>query len=347
MTDIDNALEMLGGCGPEFGAFGLSNHGPMAAEALCALGRGEDVEQWVSKYKKRLIDQPARVAPIGPDGWQEALGQLERVTDWEDFFARELDAMPWREVLELWLPRLAVGMMAGATHGLIRTAHAVRSLAAEEDSEIRRAEFVAGLAYWAARYQVMPGVLLPREPRLPSEALGDVPIFPGHLRKPRPTSIFTAVAELDDYPPFAKVINLAAPGDDVGAFISDLTQVMAHLYLENAGPGSIAYVHTVTAPSALRMLLPHISLETAKVGARYAWEACAAIHSRGHYPHEVVLPETMPSRDDLIDRAVFSGDEHAIKYTEACLRENALRPDPAFFAGPLHMSERYGKKTRE
>jgi hypothetical protein len=157
----------------------------------------------------------------------------------------------------------------------------------------------------------------------------------------------TAVAELDGFAPFSAAIDLAAPGDDVSAFLSDLTQTMARLYLQNAGPGSIPYVHTVTAPSAVRMIVPHVSLETAKTAARYAWQAAAAIHARGHYPHEVELPGVSPSADDLIDRAVFSGDEHAIKFTEACLREYALNPDPAFLAGPLDMSNRYGRKRRE
>ena len=84
--------------------------------------------------------------------------------------------------------------MAAATHGLIRTAHAVRSLAAEETSRERRAELASGLAYWAARYQAVPGTPTQVPPRLPSDALADVPIFPTHLRKPRPTSIFSAVA---------------------------------------------------------------------------------------------------------------------------------------------------------
>lgn len=344
---IEQALEMLGGCGPEFGAFGLSNHGPMAAEALIAMGRGDAVEPWVTKYRKRLVERPPNVAPIPGEGWREALGQLERVSDWEDFFSAELESAPWRESLDRWIPRLAIGTMAAATHGLIRTAHAVRSLAAEETSRERRAELASGLAYWAARYQAVPGTPTQVPPRLPSDALADVPIFPTHLRKPRPTSIFSAVAELDDFPPFAKVIDLAAPDDDLAGWISDLTATMAGLYLENAGPASIPYVHSVTAPSALRMLMPHVSLATAQIAARYAWQACAAIHSRGHYPHAVVMPERPPSMEDLIDRAVFSGDEHAIKFTEACLRENALRPEAAFLAGPLDISGRYGRKVRE
>ena len=59
------------------------------------------------------------------------------------------------------------------------------------------------------------------------------------------------------------------------------------------------------------------------------------------------MPAESPAREDLIDRAVFSGDEHAIKFTEACLREYDLRPDPAFLAGPLDFSNRYGRRKRE
>jgi hypothetical protein len=95
------------------------------------------------------------------------------------------------------------------------------------------------------------------------------------------------------------------------------------------------------------MMAPFLSPETAKLAARYAWQAVAAIHSRGHFPHPVEVPERLPAKDEIIDRAVFSGDEHAIKFTEACLREHALRPDPAFLLGPLDMSGRYGKRARQ
>ena len=32
-------------------------------------------------------------------------------------------------------------------------------------------------------------------------------------------------------------------------------------------------------------------------------------------------------------------DEHAIKFTEACLRENAIRPDPVYLAAAAHAAE--------
>ncbi len=317
----------------------------MAAEALFQLGRSDAMENWSAHYRKRLLDRPPNVEPIRPEAWHQSLGDVERVSDWEDFFAIEVDEAPWPDVLERWVPRLAPGLMSGATHGLIRTAHAVRSLSAEESPE-RLSEFVTGLAYWAARYQELPGSPTNVEPAMPSSVIERLPIMPPRQRSRRPSSIFGAVKELDDFEPFATAIDMAAPGDDLSAFLSDLTSTMADLYLENAGPASIPYVHTVTAPSALRMMLPHLTQETARLAARYAWQAAAAIHSRGHYPHPVEMPAALPTADDLIDRAVYSGDEHAIKFTEACLREYALNPNPAFLAGPLDLSGRYGKKPK-
>ncbi len=47
-------------------------------------------------------------------------------------------------------------------------------------------------------------------------------------------------------------------------------------------------------------------------------------------------------RDDLIDRAVASQDEHAIKFTEACLREYALNPKPVYLPAARDAVERFG-----
>jgi hypothetical protein len=43
---FDEALERLRGTGTEVGGRGAPNHGPMAAEALTALGRDDDVVGW-------------------------------------------------------------------------------------------------------------------------------------------------------------------------------------------------------------------------------------------------------------------------------------------------------------
>ena len=61
-------------------------------------------------------------------------------------------------MLATWWPRLLPGAAASATHGIIRTAHAVRSLASAGDpDDLLTAELGSGLGYWAARFQYLPG----------------------------------------------------------------------------------------------------------------------------------------------------------------------------------------------
>lgn len=69
---LDEALEVLCDTGPEFGP-GLSNHGPMAAEALYTLGRSEDIVPWVVGYKRNLQDAPKPGNPIPREDWRGAL----------------------------------------------------------------------------------------------------------------------------------------------------------------------------------------------------------------------------------------------------------------------------------
>jgi hypothetical protein len=47
---------------------------------------------------------------------------------------------------------------------------------------------------------------------------------------------------------------------------------------------------------------------------------------------DVAAGAELPSWHDLFGRALEHGDEHVIKFTEACYRENALQPDPRFAA---------------
>jgi hypothetical protein len=45
------------------------------------------------------------------------------------------------------------------------------------------------------------------------------------------------------------------------------------------------------------------------------------------------------SIDELIDRAITNADEHAIKFTEACIHEHALNPRPVYLAAAAHALE--------
>ena len=119
---IDEALEMMTGLAP------LTNHGPMASEALVSLGQADRVVAFVSAYKKRFTSSyPPAHQTVTRENWRDALGDGSRVADWTSFFNRELKEAEWRQVLELWLPTLAPGLSAAAAHGVLRTGHAVRS----------------------------------------------------------------------------------------------------------------------------------------------------------------------------------------------------------------------------
>ncbi|MGH9292312.1 MAG: questin oxidase family protein, partial [Acidimicrobiales bacterium] len=48
-------------------------------------------------------------------------------------------------------------MAAAATHGVIRVGHAVRALLEDGEDGLHLDELAHGLAYWAARFQPVPG----------------------------------------------------------------------------------------------------------------------------------------------------------------------------------------------
>ena len=339
---IEEALEIVHRTGPEFGP-GLSNHAPMGAEAMIAMGRADSVVAWVEEYAPQLRPAPESVRPVSREDWREALGDVRRVADWVVFFDRELAEAPWQRVLAAWAPRLAPAIMAAATHGLLRTAHAARSLA-ESETPPRLHELAQGLGYWAARYQELPGRPSQDDSvMLPSDAVQRLrrvhgPGFEGQ------GLIFEAVRGLDRKPDFEAAIGLSGPEVDLSAFLSDLTETFAGLYLINDS-SPIAFVHTVTAPSSLRLIAPYLDEADARLAARYAWQTCAAVYAwygvRNPAPH-TARETSEHDRDDLVDRALHAAGPHTIKFTEACLREHAINPRPVYLAAASDAAHRVG-----
>ena len=174
---LDEALERLRDTGPERNGW-LSNHAPMAAEALTRHGHADQVHRWLDSYDHLLEERPRGISPIPRDQWRDPLGDPVRTGDWLRYFERELAESPWREVLELWWPRLLPGIAAGATHGVIRVGHAVRALLDVETAP-RVVELAHGLAYWAARWQPLAlpaaGHYRTTDPRAALDALSRVP----------------------------------------------------------------------------------------------------------------------------------------------------------------------------
>ena len=289
------------------------------------------------------MDRPSPSLAIPRTEWREFLGHRERLGDWIEFFENELKEAGWQDVVGAWVPRLAPAVMAAATHGLIRTGHAVRNLSAG-DTPQRRHELAQGLGYWAARYYTLPGKpaaanagYCPRAALDRVERLHDLDFDVAG-------SITEQIKGLENRPEFEPVIDLADAGGDVSAFISNLTETFAGIYLANP-KGLIAFVHTVTAPSALRMLIPYLDEADARQAARYAWQACAGIYSwysTTPPPDSASWETPSEDRDELIDRAVAASGAHSIKFTEACLREYALNPNPVYLAAARDVSERVG-----
>jgi len=330
---LDEALEALAGTGPEYGG-GLANHGPMACDALVALGRPDAVMPWVATYRKSLGPHPAAgIHRIEEASWRESLGQFDRFGDWIVWFDRQLADAPWTAVLDSWVPRLAPGLAAAGMHGLIRTGHAARSLAARQ-TPARRHELAEGLAYWAARHQSLPERdAASRGSRLPSEAIADVPHTPDDGRR-RGGSIVQAFHRLDGFDAFAGVAGMVDTSRDAGLFLSDLTSTFAKVYLGQRSNGGtfIGFLHGVTAPGAIRLLAPHIGESARAALLRYGWQAAAGVYSALARQPAMDGDAARPPSDvgDLVERALATRDEHAFKVAECCLRENAIRPDAAY-----------------
>ena len=334
---LDEALESISSAAPEL-ANGFTNHAPMALEALCATGRTDAVLPWLANYRKHLIPGLPSREKIPSREWHTSLGQYKLVSDWRAFFENELKEASWPAVLDRWTSRLAPGFCAAATHGVIRTGHAARALSISETPS-RLAELAYALAYWAATYQTLPTDLSP-DPfaKRPADAILHVPIVPPNRRQFR-GSITSSLEALGGE--FAPVINAARLDGDITRVLSELSETVARVFLANAHDAltAIVFVHCVTSVAAVRSLVPHVDSRTALQLTRYAWQSASGIYSVFGSNPQPVIDTTKVSEDyaSLIDRAISNGDEHVIKFTEACARENKLNPSPVYGTSARHV----------
>jgi hypothetical protein len=343
---LDEGLSRLAATGPEFRG-GLSNHGPMAAEALVRLGRADAVEHWLDGYLKRLEDAPTPGDRVTDATWRDALGKLNRVADWEVYLRAQLAEEPWRDMLARWWPRLLPGVAAAATHGIIRTSHAARSLASagEGGDEERRDELARALAYWAASYVELPGGAHPNGTLNAAAAIRALPVLDG----PAPGDLITDRLKngLLRLPGISSALAALRPpaGTDTGRDLRDLAGEFTRVFLGYGRGQPIVFLHAVTAPVAASSVLPLLPRQLARPTYDALWQVGAAlyaVHAGG------VTPEPLPAASplapaDLADLAVATGDEHAIKLTEACLRLHAETPDPVFLHAAARASGLLGR----
>jgi hypothetical protein len=344
---LDEGLSRLAATGPEFRG-GLSNHGPMAAEALVRLGRADAVEHWLDGYLKHLEEAPRPGDPVTDATWRDALGKLNRVADWEAYVRAQLAEEPWRDVLARWWPRLLPGVAAAATHGIIRTSHAARSLASagEAGDAERRAELARALAYWAASYVELPVGARPDGTLNAAAAIRGLPV----LDEPAQGGLITDRLKngLPRLPGLPAALAALRPPEEAGTgrHLRDLAGEFTRVFLGYGRGQPIAFLHAVTAPVAAYSVLPLLPRQLARPTYDALWQVGAAlyaVHAGG------VTAEPLPAASplapgDLADLAVAAGDEHAIKLTEACLRLHAETPDPVFLHAAARASHLLGHR---
>jgi hypothetical protein len=147
---LDEAFDRMAHSGFEL-PNGFVNHGPMACEALAALGCDEEIDGWARRFARAAGTAVDAAAPVDFE-WREALGDYQKLPEWIGHFERAIDDDGWSAVVEVWVPRLMPALSVALFHGAIRTAHAVRAIDAT-DTPARRTELARALAYWAARFR--------------------------------------------------------------------------------------------------------------------------------------------------------------------------------------------------
>jgi hypothetical protein len=341
MTDdrLDEAYLRMHRCGPEWGEDRLTNHGPMAAETLIRRGHGDRVTAWVDRYLTRLDDLPGPTGAIDDAEWREALGR--RVADWTAYFSRQVAEHPWREVLAVWWPRLLPGIAAGATHGVIRVGHAVRTLLADGESdggsEAAVVELAHGLAFWAARFQGVPGVAAPAGRLDAGAALRGIPALAAQHG-----SLATRLARLPGTPGWTgglAALRAPATPEDVRTVLADLVAAGTRQYLSHGHASPVLLVHAATAPNAVLHVLPALAPELWLPSLRAVWPVAAALSAAYvAEPDPTAAPTPAEDPASVFDRAAEHGDEHVIKFTDTAIEVHQRTGDPAALAAAVRIT---------
>jgi hypothetical protein len=343
-SQMDRALRFLGDYGPDL-SNGFTNHAPMVAEALSAMGRADAVMPWLEQnWPLRGLMMPREAASHPIADWKAALGN-NAPFDWSAFLFADLTASGWQDFVTRWTARLAPGACSDAAHGIIRAGHAVRSMD-EHGTPERLREIADAFGMWAAGYATLPVAEYSGTPLRARAAIAQVPFSLGKAREER-GGFTTGLKSLNDFPGFAPVIGMLDVSGDASQILSELTETFTRVYLANAhDPYTvIAFIHGVTALAALRTLAAYLDAKTARAGLRYGWQTASALYSvygtRQPDFGKAAAPDETPHR--LIALAVDTGDDHAIKFTEVCLREYALNPNPVYLAAARHAIGVLGK----
>ena len=324
-TSLDDALANVHRHHLEYGP-GFSDHAPMVLDALEHSGRGEHIDRWVAGYLPRLDPLTLRTEP-----------EEQR---WIAVFDEALNDRDWQDVVAEWVPALVDAFPTAAGHGLLRTAHAARSLGRADTPE-RRRELAHGLAYWSWRAQRLPSVAVAGS-ATPAQVLSRLPAA---APADQQGSISARLGRVVT-PDFVRGAAEVALPDDPADALTLVTEQAARA-LRSAGPaGTFAVLHGLTSSIASRDLLLLVSPGDARRLVEAAWLTVAALwvaYGGGNPLVATSARGIVPAADELVVRAVRHGDEHAIKVAVAAWSEERATGDrPEVRAAALAGVEFFG-----
>jgi hypothetical protein len=309
-----------------------------------------DVHSWLDAYLPRLVELPSPSDPITDEDWKVALGNAKRIADWTEYFTGQVYEQPWRDMLATWWPRLLPGIVAGATHGVIRVGHAVRTLLAGNESRAAQVELAHGLAFWAGRSRLVPGLVTPAGEFDAVKALDAVP----HLAD-QSGVIASRIPRLAAVPGWSEsvaAIRRPVDDDDVPARLAALVDAAALRYLTTAHGSPVLLLHTATAPNAVLHTLPVLPREFWQASFAAVWGASAAIVAM-YAPATAAEDATRPAAPadsatdadpvgEVLQRAAENSDEHVLKFADTAVEAYERTGNPDTLRAALRAEELIG-----
>jgi hypothetical protein len=141
---------------------------------------------------------------------------------------------------------------------------------------------------------------------------------------------------LAQYPDFEAAVSRFGTTESVDVSLSRLTEAGAHLYLANASTHPLVFIHALTGPAAVRLLVPAMPSALHATTLAHCWQAVAAwVAAYGGDGPDTSNDAAPLSEAQIVERAVGTRDHHAIKFAEACLREQRLNPKAVFLKAAL------------
>jgi hypothetical protein len=318
---------------PEYAGL-LSSHLPMALAALHGLGASAGQMRRFFDADTRRLERAApdeALAPAPLPDWRALRGCFDAFERLRAHFAAVLARDGGDAVLREAVPALLSGVGGAAFHGLIRVAHAVES---RHDGEL-----AAALAYWAARWMVLPVPAAAHECfETPAQWLDALDararaLDPGW--RPTGALITLKMRQASGTRAYEALAGATAGfAGDARAILLALGEAAAARY---AATRHFTVLHLATASRALRVLLPWAG-EAGLPAAAFHAVAAASLASGVGLERPVEPPTLAPvadveaAWDQVRGLACAQDDDHVIKLVHAMADQDAQAPAPTWLA---------------